>query len=79
MEWPRPCRWKRRAGNNSYNGAFVVAKTVDSVGNPLSSFGAATFSFSGGGGNGIYYSSGCVAQASTLSDYRIISTREMMY
>ena len=66
-------------GNNSYNGAIVVAKTVDSVGNPLSSFGAATFSFSGGGGNGIYYSSGCVAQAPSLSDYRIISTREMMY
>jgi Tfp pilus assembly protein PilX len=66
-------------GNNSYNGAFMVAKTLDSSGNPLSSVGAATFSFSGGGGNGINYSSGCINQASGLSDYRIVSTREMMF
>jgi hypothetical protein len=66
-------------GNNSYNGAIMVAKTLDSVGNPLSSFGAATFSFSGGGGSGVYYSSGCVNQASSLSDYRLVSMREMMY
>src|SRR5260370_37206471 len=65
-------------GNNSYNGAIMVAKTVDSVGNPLSSLGAATFSFSGGGGNGVYYSSGCINQASGLSDYRMGSTRAMM-
>jgi Tfp pilus assembly protein PilX len=66
-------------GNNSYNGAIMVAKTLDSVGNPLSSLGAATFSFSGGGGSGVYYSSGCVNQASSLSDYRLVSMREMMY
>jgi hypothetical protein len=66
-------------GNNSYNGAFMVAKTLDSVGNPLSSLGAATFSFSGGGGNGVNYSSGCINQASSLSDYRMVSMRELMY
>ena len=66
-------------GNNSYNGAILVAKTVDSSGNPLATLGAANFDFSGGGGNGIYYSSGCVAQASSLSDYRVVSSREMMY
>jgi hypothetical protein len=66
-------------GNNSYNGAFMVAKTLDSAGNPLSSLGAATFSFSGGGGNGVNYSSGCINQASGLSDFRMVSMRELMY
>jgi Tfp pilus assembly protein PilX len=66
-------------GNNSYNGAVVVANTVDGSGNPLASLGVANFNFSGGGGNGINYSSGCIAQASSLSDYRIVSAREMMY
>jgi hypothetical protein len=66
-------------GNNSYNGAVIVAKTVDASGNPLSSLGVANFNFSGGGGNGINYSTGCIAQASILSDYRIVSSREMMY
>ena len=42
-------------GNNSYNGAVVVAKTLDASGNPLSVLGAPTFNFSGGGGNGINY------------------------
>ncbi len=66
-------------GSNEYDGAFLVAKTVDSSGNPLSTLGAPTFNFSGGGGNGIYYSSGCITQASYISDYRIVSQREMMY
>jgi hypothetical protein len=66
-------------GNSQYNGAVIVAKTVDASGNPLASLGVANFDFSGGGGNGIYYSSGCIAQASTLSDYRLVSSREMMY
>jgi hypothetical protein len=66
-------------GNNEYDGAVLVAKTVDAMGNPLASLGAANFDFSGGGGNGILYSSGCIAQASTLSNYRILSSRELMY
>ena len=66
-------------GNNEYDGAVLVAKTVDAMGNPLTSFGAANFDFSGWGGNGLLYSSGCIAQASTLSDYRILSSRELMY
>jgi hypothetical protein len=66
-------------GNNSYNGAVIVAKTVDSSGNPLATLGAANFDFSGGGGNGINYSTGCIAQATALSDYRMVSTHELMY
>jgi Tfp pilus assembly protein PilX len=66
-------------GSNQYDGAVIVAKTVDASGNPLATLGAPTFSFSGGGGNGIYYSSGCIASATKLSDFRLISQREMMY
>jgi len=66
-------------GNNSYNGAVIVAKTVDASGNPLATLGAANFDFSGGGGNGINYSSGCINQASALSDYRTVATRELAY
>jgi hypothetical protein len=66
-------------GNNSYNGAILVAKTVDASGNPLSTLGVANFDFSGGGGNGIHYSSGCIAQAATLSNFRMVSSRELMY
>jgi len=66
-------------GNSSYAGAVIVAKTVDASGNPLPSLGAASFDFSGGGGNGIYYSSGCVNQASYISDFRIVASRELMY
>ena len=65
-------------GNNSYNGAILVAKTLDSMGNPLTSIGAPTFNFAGGGGNGLNYSSGCIAQATTLSTFHIMAFREML-
>jgi len=67
-------------GNNSYNGAFVVAQTVDPTTlSPLSTLGSPTFNWSGGGGNGINYSTGCIRQANTLLDYRVIASRELMY
>ena len=65
-------------GNNSYNGAIVVAKTLDAMGNPLASLGAPTFNFNGGGGNGVNYSSGCIAQATTLSTFHIVAFRELL-
>ena len=65
-------------GNNSYNGAVVVAKTLDASGNPLATLGAPTFNFNGGGGNGINYSSGCIAQATTLSTFHVMAFREML-
>ncbi len=65
-------------GNNSYNGAVVVAKTLNASGNPLATLGAPTFNFNGGGGNGINYSSGCIAQATTLSTFHIMAFREML-
>ena len=65
-------------GGNQYNGAILVAKTLDSMGNPLSSLGTPTFNFSGGGGNGVQYSSGCIAQATTLSTFHTMAFREML-
>jgi hypothetical protein len=65
-------------GNNSYNGAILVAKTLDASYNPLTTIGAPTFDFSGGGGNGLNYSSGCIAQASNLSTFHIMAFREML-
>ncbi len=65
-------------GNNSYNGAVLVAKTLDAMNNPLSAIGAPTFNFAGGGGNGMNYSSGCIAQATTLSTFHIMAFREML-
>ena len=65
-------------GNNTYNGAVLVAKTLDSMGNPLTNIGAPTFNFAGGGGNGMNYSSGCIAQATTLSTFHIMAFREVL-
>jgi hypothetical protein len=68
-------------GNNQYLGSVFVAKTRDSMGNLLSTLGSPAYSFSGGGGNGVAYSSGCIAWATSgvVSDYRMVAQREMMY
>jgi Tfp pilus assembly protein PilX len=65
-------------GNNSYNGAILVAKTLDSMNNPLASLGAPTFNFSGGGGNGFNYASGCIDTVNKLSTFHIMAFREML-
>lgn len=65
-------------GGNVYNGAIFVAKTVDSMGNPLASIGAPTFNFSGGGGNGFNYASGCIDAVNKLSTFHIMAFREML-
>jgi hypothetical protein len=45
--------------------------------NPLANLGAPTFDFSGGG-NGLNYSSGYIAQATTLSTFHIMGFREVL-
>jgi len=65
-------------GNNSYNGAILVAKTLDAMGNPLASIGAPTFNFAGGGGNGFNYASGCIDDVNKLSTFHIMAFREML-
>jgi hypothetical protein len=60
-------------GTDSVNGAMVIANTTGS------SLGAATMDVSGGGSKGgVKYSSGCIAQATQLTTYHVISFRELI-
>ena len=65
-------------GSNYYNGSVVVAKTVDAAGNPLSTLGSPTYGFSGGGGNGINFATGCIDLARQLSTFHVTVIRELM-
>ena len=67
-------------GPNQYTGAMLVAQTLNpSTGALLSSVGVPTFNWNGGGGNGIYYSLGCINEASYLADFQIVASRELLY
>lgn len=68
------------SGTSVYNGAIVVAKTLDPLGNWLATPGpgSATFNSNGGGGGGVNYSTGCIAQATTLSTFHVVAIRELM-
>ena len=59
-------------GTNTYNGAMVIANTT------ASTLGVAKADVSGGGNGGVNYSSGCIAQATTLTTFHVISMRELM-
>jgi len=65
-------------GNGTWNGAIVVANTVDALGNPLPALGPAQFNGNGGGDSGINYSTGCIAQATTLSTFHVMVIRELI-
>ena len=66
-------------GNNEYDGAVLLAKTRDANNNVLPSLGGTFLNWAGGGGNGVYYSSGCLGSAETLANYRVLAARELMY
>lgn len=65
-------------GTDQYNGAVIVANTVDAFGNPLPVQGTAQVNVNGGGHGGFQYSSGCIADASTLSTFHVNAIRELM-
>jgi hypothetical protein len=70
-------------GTVGYNGAVVVASTVDASGNPLppsGPSGSITLGVNGGGGakGGINYSSGCINMANNLSTFHVVAIRELM-
>ena len=44
-------------GNNEFDGAVLVAKTLDASGLPLATLGQPILNWNGGGGNGVYYDS----------------------
>jgi len=65
-------------GTDQYNGAVVVANTLDALGNPLATLGTSQVTVNGGGNGGFQYSSGCLALASTLSTFHVVAIRELM-
>jgi len=64
-------------GSNQYTGAVLIAKTRDTNGNILPSLGKTTLNWAGGGGNGVYYSSGCINSAVNNVTYHVLSFREI--
>ena len=65
-------------GTTIWNGAVLVANTKTGLAGNLNVLGGTTTGINGGGNGGIYYSSGCIAQASTLTTFHVIAIRELM-
>ena len=66
------------SGLGSIYGALLIAKTVDALGNPLASPGAATISYtSGDGGVGVYYSSCWIQYVQAPVAYKVLSFHEI--
>jgi hypothetical protein len=66
------------SGTAQYNGAVVVANTVDPLGNPLPTLGPTQVNVNGGGHGGFQYSSGCIAMATTQSTFHVVAIRELL-
>lgn len=68
------------SGTSVYNGAILVAQTLDSHGNLLTTPGPgmAVFNTNGGGHGGVQYSSGCIALANNLSTFHVVAIRELL-
>lgn len=67
-------------GTNTFKGAVIVAKTKDNSGNALTNIGSPTFGVNGGGNTagGVFYSAGCLAQATQLTTFHSVSFRELL-
>ena len=64
-------------GNNEFDGAVLVAKTLDAAGNPLATLGTPTLNWNGGGGNGVFYDSCWINNATAGLTYKVLSFREI--
>jgi hypothetical protein len=64
-------------GTNEFDGGVFVAKTLDSTGNPLAALGTPTLNWNGGGGNGIFYDSCWINNATAGLTYKVLSFREI--
>jgi hypothetical protein len=64
-------------GTNEFDGAVLVAKTLDGAGNPLAALGTPVLNWNGGGGNGIFYDSCWINNASAGVTYKVLSFREI--
>jgi Tfp pilus assembly protein PilX len=65
-------------GTTVWNGAVLVANTKTGLPGNLNVLGPTTTGVNGGGNGGVFYSSGCIAQASTLTTFHVIAIRELM-
>jgi hypothetical protein len=64
-------------GNNEFDGAVLVAKTLDASGQPLAALGQPILNWNGGGGNGVYYDSCWINNAASGLTYKILGFREI--
>jgi Tfp pilus assembly protein PilX len=64
-------------GNNEFDGAVLVAKTLNAAGQPLASLGSPVVNWNGGGGNGVYYDSCWINNATSGLTYKVLSFREL--
>jgi hypothetical protein len=64
-------------GNNSFEGAVLLARTRDAAGNLLPTPGPTLLDWAGGGGNGVHYDSCHINNAQNNLVYRLLSFREV--
>jgi hypothetical protein len=64
-------------GNNEFDGAVLVAKTLDASGNQLTTLGQPILDWNGGGGNGVYYDSCWINSATSGLTYKVLGFREI--
>jgi hypothetical protein len=65
-------------GNNEIDGAVFIAKTLDSTtGLPLATLGTPSLNWNGGGGDGVYYDSCWINNATSGLTYKVLSFREL--
>jgi Tfp pilus assembly protein PilX len=65
-------------GNNEFDGAVFIAKTLDTLtGQPLATLGIPTLDWNGGGGDGVYYDSCWINNATSGLTYKVLSFREL--
>jgi hypothetical protein len=64
-------------GNESYEGAVILAKTRDAAGNILPTMGPTILDWAGGGGNGVHYDSCHINNSNNNYSFRILSFREV--
>jgi Tfp pilus assembly protein PilX len=64
-------------GNNEFDGAVLVAKTLNPGGQPLTTQGVPIVNWNGGGGNGVYYDSCWINSATSGLTYKVLSFREL--
>jgi hypothetical protein len=64
-------------GSGEYDGALLIAKTLDAAGRPLAALGTPILNWNGGGGNGVYFDSCWINNANPPQNYKVLSFREI--